>query len=90
MKSLSRTAKKEINTDKYRSLFVRASDIPPARMGKSVYIRKAYHDRISQIISVTGMNEISIFGYIDNVLAHHFESFQDERIQCFKKNSFFK
>jgi hypothetical protein len=75
---------------KYESLFIRESDLPPARFGKSVYVRKEYHDRISQIISVIGVNEVSIFGYIDNVLTHHFENFQDEMIQCFKKNSFFK
>ena len=77
----------------YESLFIHESDIPPARFGKSVYIRKEYHERISQIISVIGFNEVSIFGYIDNVLTHHFESFQDEMVQCFKKNrksSFFK
>ena len=75
---------------KYESLFIRESDMPPARFGKSVYIRKEYHDRISQIISVTGINEVSIFGYIDNVLTHHFESFRDEMVRYFKKNSFFK
>jgi len=74
----------------YKSQFIRESDIPPARFGKSVYIRKEHHDRISQIISVIGINEVSIFGYIDNVLTHHFESFQDEMVQCFKENSFFK
>ena len=75
---------------KYESLFIHEPEMPPARFGKSVYIRKEYHDRISQIISVIGINEVSIFGYIYNVMTHHFESFQDEMVQCFKKNSFFK
>lgn len=74
----------------YESLFIRESDLPPARFGKSVYIRKEYHDRISQIISVIGANEVSLFGYIDNVLTHHFESFGDEITQSFKKNIIFK
>ncbi|MDR1120099.1 MAG: DUF3408 domain-containing protein [Dysgonamonadaceae bacterium] len=74
----------------YESLFIRESNLPPARFGKSVYIRKEYHDRISQIISVIGSNEVSLFGYIDNVLTHHFESFGDDIIQSFKKNVFFK
>lgn len=74
----------------YESRFIRESDLPPARFGKSVYIRKAYHDRISQIISVIGANEVSLFGYIDNVLTHHFESFGDDITQSFKKNIIFK
>jgi len=31
-----------------------------------------------------------LFGYIDNVLTHHFENFNEEIIQSFKKNMFFK
>ncbi|MDR2146327.1 MAG: DUF3408 domain-containing protein [Tannerella sp.] len=74
----------------YESLFIRESDLPPARFGKSVYIRREYHDRISQIISVIGSNEVSLFGYIDNVLTHHFENFGDDIVRSFKKNVIFK
>jgi hypothetical protein len=81
---------KRAGQQEYESLFIRESDLPPARFGKSVYIRREYHDRISQIISVIGSNEVSLFGYIDNVLTHHFENFGDDIIQSFKKNVFFK
>ncbi|MDR2680864.1 MAG: DUF3408 domain-containing protein [Tannerella sp.] len=81
---------KRSRQQEYESLFIRESDLPPARFGKSVYIRKEYHDRISQIISVIGANEVSLFGYIDNVLTHHFEKFGDDIIQSFKKNIIFK
>ena len=74
----------------YEALFISEPDLPPARFGKSVYIRKDHHERISQIISVIGSNEVSLFGYIDNVLTHHFESFGDEITQSFKKNIIFK
>jgi hypothetical protein len=74
----------------YESLFIRETDLPPARFGKSVYIRKEYHDRISQIISVIGGNEVSLFGYIDNVLAHHFNNFQEDIIRSFRKKTIFK
>jgi hypothetical protein len=85
MKFLSKTAKKKINTDEYRSLFVKTSDIPPARMGKSVYIRKEHHERISQIVHVTGNSEITICGYIDNVLTSHFKSYREEIIESFNE-----
>ena len=80
----------EAAIEAYKLQFIRGSDLPPARFGKSVYIRKDYHERISQIVSVIGANEISLFGYIDNVLAHHFESFNKEITRSFKKNMFFK
>jgi hypothetical protein len=81
---------KRARQQEYESLFIHESDLPPARFGKSVYIRKEYHDRISQIISVIGAKEVSLFGYIDNVLTHHFEMFGDDIVQSFKKNIIFK
>ncbi len=57
-----------------------------ARTGKSVYIRKAHHDKIMKIIQVIGNNETTIFSYIDNVLNHHFETFQDEIEELYDKN----
>jgi hypothetical protein len=90
----SEPSKEEIHSKRskqqaYEALFIKASNLPPARFGKTIYIRKEYHDKISQIIHVIGENELSLFGYIDNVLAHHFESFQEGISQSFKKNSLF-
>ena len=75
------------NKQDYEALFIKESNIT-ARFGKTVYIRKEYHDRILKIVRVIGGNELSLFSYIDNVLAHHFDSFQDEITQLYdKKNS---
>ena len=74
----------------YETFFLKESDLPPVRFGKSVYIRKEYHDRISQIVSVIGGNEVSLFGYVDNVLAHHFENYRDDIARSFKKKIIFK
>lgn len=65
-------------TQDYESLFIRTANGITAREGKTVYIRKQYHDRILKIVQVIGGNELSLFSYLDNVLEHHFASFQDE------------
>jgi hypothetical protein len=62
----------------YENLFIRTANGITAREGKTVYIRKQYHDRILKIVQVIGGNELSLFSYLDNVLEHHFASFQDE------------
>jgi hypothetical protein len=85
MKVIGKTKMKATGMDKYKSLFVRESDAPPARFGKSVYIRKEHHERVSQIVHVIGKGEVSLFGYIDNVLTEHFKQFQDEIIQSFNE-----
>jgi hypothetical protein len=71
----------------YEALFIRESNVT-ARLGKTVYIRKEYHDRIQKIIHVIGGNEVSLFSYIDNLIAHHFEIFQDDIVRLYsQKNS---
>ena len=71
----------------YEALFIRESNIT-ARLGKTVYIRKEFHDRILKIIQVIGDNEVSLFSYIDNIIAHHFDNFQEDIIRSYnRKNS---
>ena len=68
----------------YTTLFIRQSD-ETARLEKTVYVRKEFHDRILKIIQVVGGNEVSLFSYIDNVLAHHFDNFQEDISQVYKQ-----
>jgi len=77
-------SKRKRKTQDYESLYIRESDVT-ARLGKTVYIRKEFHDRILKIVQVVGGNEVSLFSYIDNVLAHHFNDFQEDINQIYKQ-----
>lgn len=70
----------------YRSLFLKEADVP-ARIGKTVYVRKEYHERIQLILRVIGKDEVSLFSYIDNVLAHYFDMFQEEIKRLYEQNN---
>lgn len=70
----------------YESLFLVNAEIP-TRSGKLVSIREKYHDRIARIVQVIGKKEVSIFSYIDNVLNHHFDIFQNEIAELYNKNN---
>lgn len=70
----------------YESLFLVNAEIS-TRSGKLVSIREKYHERITKIVQVIGKKEVSIFSYIDNVLNHHFETFQDEITELYNKNN---
>ena len=82
--------KRKRNKQDYETLFIRESNIT-ARLGKTVYIRKEFHDRIQKIVQVIGENEMSLFSYIDNIITHHFEVFQDDIVNLYnqKNNSIF-
>lgn len=65
-------------------------DTPPmktvARQGKTVYMRPEYHERIQRIINVIGNNRLNISTYIDNILAYHFEEFEEPIRKLYSKN----
>ena len=69
----------------YESLFIQEVGIT-ARTGKSVYIRKEHHEKITMIVQVIAKNEVSLFSYIDNVLSQHFAAYQDEITELYEKN----
>ncbi|MDE7074240.1 MAG: DUF3408 domain-containing protein [Odoribacter sp.] len=70
----------------YETLFIRDAPIT-ARLGKLVYVCQEYHDRILKIIQVIGKNEISIASYINNVLEHHFATYQAEITELYNEHN---
>ncbi len=69
----------------YEESFMRESGMT-ARKGKQVCIRSNFHDRIMKLIQVIGKNEVTIASYIDNVLASHFEDYQEDIAESFGKH----
>lgn len=69
----------------YDTVFMCGSNVT-ARLGKQVYIRKEYHDRIQKMLHVIGGNEVTIAAFLDNVLTHHFTLFQNEIAESFKRH----
>lgn len=61
----------------YETTFLKGMDIP-ARYGKPVYVRREYHERIAKISVMLTGGKVSLSAYIDNVLAQHFEQYQEE------------
>ena len=60
----------------YRSRYLKKADTV-ARQGKLVYVRREYHERIRRIARVIGGADVTLFSYIDNVLAEHFASHKE-------------
>lgn len=79
-----RRRKAQSEPEDYEALFIRTAPTT-TRSGKAVYIRKEFHDRIMRIVQNIGFNEVSLFSYIDNVLEHHFNTYQDEITELYRK-----
>lgn len=48
------------------------------RGDKSIYVRPEYHERLSRIIHIIAEDQIPLYAYLDNILAYHFEMFEEE------------
>ena len=70
----------------YERLFIRNAP-SNTRSGKTVYIRKEFHERITRIVQVIGKNELSLYSYLDNVLEQHFATYQEEISELYKKRN---
>ena len=78
-----RRRKPQSEPEDYETLFIRTAPTT-TRSGKAVYIRKEFHDRIMRIVQNIGFNEVSLFSYIDNVLEHHFNTYQDDITELYR------
>lgn len=79
-KSTVSKQKKQVNQSvetKYQTIFFKKSDTN-ARDGKTVYIRPAFHEKLTRIIQVIGEDKITIYAYLDNLLGHHFDEFAQQ------------
>jgi len=68
---------KQASKRNYRLRYLKKADTV-ARRGKLVYVRQEYHERIRRIARVIGGDDVTLFSYIDNVLAQHFEQYREE------------
>lgn len=80
----SESRKRKPRQTDYESLFLKNSE-ETARYGKTIYIRREFHERTQRIVQTLGDNQVSLYSYIDNVLVHHFEMYQDEIREGYEK-----
>lgn len=71
--------------EQYEELFFKESS-ESARLGKGITIRPEFHDNIIAIVQLSRDTQINLFGYIDNILAHHFETYESELDELYSRN----
>lgn len=77
------TQRKEGKAD-YEFLFIKESPIT-GRKEKTTYLRSKFYKKIQNIILCYDNPNLSVFGYIDTVLAHHFEMYEQDIKELLKR-----
>jgi hypothetical protein len=81
-KETKEPAKRKRNNADYSSLFLGRNEI---KTRSCVYISQRIHNTISEIVRVIADKDVSVGGYIDNVLLQHLEAHKDEINDLYKR-----
>lgn len=84
-KNILQPKKKTDFSSSYQVMFLERNQWT-ARRGKTIYVRRTHHERLSMIAKVVGKNKLSISDYIDKILDHHFIEYEAEIKELFKDN----
>lgn len=55
------------------------------RQRRSVYVSESVHQKVQQIVKQIAGNDVSVGGYIDNVLKHHLEKYKEDINTLYKQ-----
>lgn len=67
---------KKLTAENYGDQFLTTHSMAK-RGDKSIYIRQEYHERLTRIVQVIGDDNIPLYAYLDNILEHHFDMFEN-------------
>jgi len=76
-------SKRKRNPVDYSATFLQKNEI---KSRQCVYISQRIHATISEIVKVIADKDVSVGGYIDNVLLQHLETHKEEINELYKKD----
>lgn len=76
-------SRRKRNAVDYSTTFLQKNEI---KTRQCVYISQRIHATISEIVKVIADKEVSVGGYIDNVLLQHLETHKEEINELYKKD----
>jgi len=83
MKNPKQKPNKALRTAEYKSTFLNPTEFV-ARSGKTVYISKEFHKRLSLLVLMLGGGKLTLSDYLQNLLEHHFEDYRGEIKEIYK------
>lgn len=81
--SSKRNKRSNSSTDDYEATFLCRNEI---RLRQGAYISRPVYQTIMRIVKQIAGDDVSVGGYIDNVLKHHLEKYKDEINTLYKQD----
>lgn len=57
------------------------------RGDKAIYVRSEYHQKLLRIVQVIAQSRIPLYAYLDNILKHHLDLFEQEITEDFNNKN---
>ena len=51
-----------------------------------LYVSRTTHEKLMRIVTVIGGRKVTVSSYVENILLHHFEQYQDEINTLYESN----
>lgn len=77
MKNQKQKSNRTLRTAQYKSTFLNPTEFV-ARSGKTVYISKDFHKRLSLLVFMLGGGELTLSDYLQNLIQNHFDDYREE------------
>jgi|SRR5690606_1154879 len=65
---------KKLNKEDYCGQFFKIPNTIASK-GKSVYVRQEHHETFNRLTNIMGMDKLTIYAYLDNIIEYHFQEF---------------
>lgn len=56
-----------------------------ASRGKSVYVRQEHHETFNRLTNIMGIDKLTIYAYLDNIIEYHFQEFGELISEIYNK-----
>lgn len=76
------TRKKKTTPADYRETYFQKMELPDRQ---PIYVSRSTHEKLMKIVMVIGERKATVSSYVETIILHHFDQYQDEINELYKK-----
>lgn len=76
------TRRKKSTPADYREIYFQKIELPDRQ---PIYVSRSTHEKLMKIVRVIGERKATISSYVETIILHHFEQYQDEINELYRK-----
>ncbi|MGJ7025657.1 DUF3408 domain-containing protein [Petrimonas sulfuriphila] len=76
------TRRKKSSPADYRETYFQKMELPDRQ---PIYVSRSTHEKLMKIVTVIGERKATVSSYVETIILHHFDQYQDEINELYKK-----